>query len=387
MTPRKICVVITARPSYARIRSALEEIQLRPALKLQLIVAASALLDRYGNAFQIIEKEGFSIDRRVYMILEGENHITSAKSTGLGLAEMATALDDLKPDMVVTVADRFETMATAIASAYMNIPLVHIQGGEVTGSIDEKVRHAITKLSDYHCVATPLAAERVMKMGEQKDRVFVTGCPSIDLALKAVSKPYSVLEILQRYHKKGVGAKLDLDQPYIVVLQHPVTTEYQKARFHIEETLHAVHKSGVQALWFWPNVDAGSDGTSKGIRAFREQFHPAKIHFFKNIPPEDFLKVAKKSMGLLGNSSVAIRECEALEVPVINIGNRQSGRERGTNVLDVDYDQTLILKAIQNLPNRGSISSHHLYGDGKAGSRIADLLSTIPLTTEKRLAY
>ena len=147
---RKICCVITARPSYARIRTALAAIKAHPDLELQLVVAASALLDRYGNAARVIESEGFHIDRRVYMIIEGENLATSAKSTGIGLSELATVFDDLKPDAVITIADRFETIATSVAAAFMNIPLVHIQGGEVTGSIDEKVRHANTKLADLH---------------------------------------------------------------------------------------------------------------------------------------------------------------------------------------------------------------------------------------------
>src|SRR5690348_12783364 len=149
---RRVCVVITARPSYSRIRTALAAIAAHPALELQLIVTASALLDRYGGADKVIENEGFRIDRRVYTIVEGENLVTSAKSTGFGLSELATVFDDLKPDMVISIADRFETMATALAAAYMNIPLVHVQGGEITGSIDEKVRHAITKLADIHLV-------------------------------------------------------------------------------------------------------------------------------------------------------------------------------------------------------------------------------------------
>ena len=173
------------------------------------MVAASALLDRYGNAQNVIESEGFRIDRRVYMILEGENLVTSAKSTGLGMSEMATVFDDLRPDVVVTIADRFETMATAVAAAYMNIPLVHIQGGEVTGSIDEKVRHAVTKLADLHMVATEHAAERVVRMGERPDRVFNTGCPSIDVAHRALRHPeVDWSEIFGRFG--GVGQRPDI---------------------------------------------------------------------------------------------------------------------------------------------------------------------------------
>jgi UDP-hydrolysing UDP-N-acetyl-D-glucosamine 2-epimerase len=383
---RKVCVVITARPSYARIRSLLEAIQTRPELELQLVVAASALLDRYGNAQNVIESEGFRIDRRVYMILEGENLVTSAKSTGLGMSEMATVLDDLRPDVVVTVADRFETMATAVAAAYLNIPLVHVQGGEVTGSIDEKVRHAVTKLADVHMVATERAAERVVRMGERPDRVFNTGCPSIDVARRALEKPeVDFDEIFARFG--GVGERPDISGGYVVVVQHPVTTEYQASRRHVEETLHAIAEGGIPALWFWPNVDAGSDGTSKGIRAFRETHRLPQVHFFKNLPPEDFIRVLDRARCIVGNSSVGIRECSYLGVPTVNIGGRQEGRDRGRNVIDVAYDRKQIRAAIERCMKLGKFDSDLLYGDGRSGERIARLLVDVPLEIEKRLPY
>ena len=169
---RKVCVVVTARPSYSRIKTALQAIAAHPELELQLVVAASALLDRYGNTVAYIEKDGFEIAARVYMVLEGENLVTSAKSTGLGLVELATVFDNLRPDVVVTIADRYETLATAVAASYMNIPVAHVQGGEITGSIDEKVRHAVTKLSNLHFVASTKAAERVIRMGEPSDTVY-----------------------------------------------------------------------------------------------------------------------------------------------------------------------------------------------------------------------
>ncbi|MCK6582172.1 MAG: UDP-N-acetylglucosamine 2-epimerase, partial [Anaerolineales bacterium] len=174
---RKICVVVTARPSYSRIRTALHAIKANPDLELQLVAAASTLLDQYGNAIRYMEQDGFEISSKVYMVVEGENLTTMAKTTGLGLLELATTLDNLKPDVVVTIADRYETLATAIAASYMNIPLVHIQGGEVTGTIDEKVRHAVTKLADLHLVSTKKAADNVIRMGEYPDSVYITGCP------------------------------------------------------------------------------------------------------------------------------------------------------------------------------------------------------------------
>lgn len=383
---RKICVVVTARPSYARIRSVLEAIRERPDLELQLVVAASALLDRYGNAYKVIESEGYRIDRRVYMVLEGENLVTSAKSTGLGMAELATVFDHLRPDAVVTIADRYETIATAVAATYLNIPLVHIQGGEVTGSIDEKVRHAVTKLADLHMVSTERAAERVIRMGERPDRVFKTGCPSIDVARRALEQPAIDHDALFDGYG-GVGERLDLSGGYLVVLQHPVTTEYDESRQHVEETLHAIAAIGVPTLWFWPNVDAGSDGTSKGIRAFRETYPVLHIHFFKNLPPEDFIRVVYHSRCIVGNSSTAIRECSYLGVPAVNIGTRQEGRDRGANVLDVPYDRNAIKVTIEKSMTGERFEPDHLYGDGRSGERIAELLAVAPLEIEKRLTY
>jgi GDP/UDP-N,N'-diacetylbacillosamine 2-epimerase (hydrolysing) len=382
---RKICVVVTARPSYSRIRTALKAIDEHPDLELQLVVAASALLDRYGSAIQSIERDGFPIQARVYMVLEGENLVTSAKSTGIGLSELATVFDNIRPDAVVTIADRYETLATAVAASYMNIPLVHVQGGEVTGSIDEKVRHSVTKLSNLHLVSTQLAAERVRKLGEDPGTVHVTGCPSIDIAADVANEPEMDFDPFQKYG--GVGPKTDLSKGYLVVMQHPVTTEYEEARHQIEETLYAVKDFSLPVLWFWPNVDAGSDGTSKGIRVFREKENPRNFHLFRNMFPEDFLRLLCASTAIVGNSSVAIRECSYLGVPAVNIGTRQMGRERGHNVIDVAHDRQEIADAIATHIKRGKPKRDLLYGDGKAGARIADCLAQAGLTIEKRLTY
>jgi UDP-hydrolysing UDP-N-acetyl-D-glucosamine 2-epimerase len=378
---RKICVVVTARPSYSRIRTALKAIDQHSDLELQLVVAASALLDRYGSAIHSIERDGFPIVARVYMVLEGENLVTSAKSTGIGLSELATVFDNIRPDAVVTIADRYETLATAVAASYMNIPLVHVQGGEVTGSIDEKVRHSVTKLSNLHLVSTQLAAERVRKLGEDPDTVHVTGCPSIDIAADVAADPEMDFDPFQKYG--GVGPTADLSKGYLVVMQHPVTTEYEEARHQVEETLYAVRDFSLPVLWFWPNVDAGSDGTSKGIRVFREKENPPNFHLFRNMFPEDFLRLLCGSTAIVGNSSVAIRECSYLGVPAVNIGTRQMGRERGCNVIDVDHDRQEIAHAIATHIEREKPRRDVLYGDGNAGVRIADCLVQAELTIEK----
>lgn len=382
---RKVCVVVTARPSYSRIKTALKAIEAHPDLELQLVVAASALLDRYGTAVRYIEEDGFKIAARVYMVLEGENLAAMAKTTGLGLLELATVFDNLRPDVVVTIADRYETLATAVAASYMNIPVAHVQGGEVTGSIDEKVRHAVTKLADLHFASTAQAVGRIIRMGEDPAAVHMTGCPSIDLAAEILPDPVLNFDPLEKYG--GVGPPVKLSEGYVVVMQHPVTTEYELARQQVYETLSAVRDTGLPALWFWPNVDAGSDGTSNGIRAFRETERPPNIRFFKNMSPVDFLRLIYNSRCLVGNSSVGVRESSFLGVPVVNIGSRQAGRDRGRNVVDVRHDRQAITAAIHHQVDHGRYALDSLYGDGQAGPRIAQLLSTAPLKIDKRLTY
>ena len=177
---RKVCVVVASRANYGRVKYVLKAIQAHPDLELQLVVGASVLLDRFGNALRVIEKDGFTPTRKIYYVIEGENLETQAKSTGLGIIELSTVFEDIRPDVVVTVADRYETMATAIAATYLNIPLAHIQGGEITGNIDELVRHAITKMSHYHFPSTEQSKERLIKMGEEPERIVNSGCPSVD---------------------------------------------------------------------------------------------------------------------------------------------------------------------------------------------------------------
>ncbi|MCS5611113.1 MAG: UDP-N-acetylglucosamine 2-epimerase [Candidatus Poribacteria bacterium] len=381
---RSVCVVITARASYARIKTLLIAIRERSDLELQLVVAGSALLGRYGSVIDVIQKDGFEINAEVYMVVEGGNLITSAKSTGMAIIELAPVFERLKPSIVITVADRYETIATAIASTYLNIPVAHVQGGEVTGSIDEKVRHAVTKLSTIHFVSTQIARERVIKMGELPEYVFFTGCPSIDLAyLVDQNGGYLTKDDL----KTGVGAVDPQVGDHIVVLQHPVTLEWETAHDQIVETFEAVSSVDKQTFWFWPNIDAGSESSSKALREFREKGRSGKIRFMRNLRPESFLELINSAMCLVGNSSVGIREAAFLGVPVVNIGTRQDGRERANNVIDVGHSRDRIREAIDTQIKHRKYESSELYGDGKAGERIAKLIAESDLPIEKRLAY
>ena len=379
---RKICVTVASRANYGRIKSVLSAIKVHPDLELQVIVGASALLYRFGSVIDIIRNDGFDVHGSAYQIIEGENPTTMAKSTGLAIMELAGLLERLQPDIVLTVADRFETMGTAIASSYMNIHLAHTQGGEVTGSIDESVRHAITKLSHIHFPATVRSREYIMKMGEDPEHVHMVGCPSMDIIADV---DLSLDGVFEKYG--GVGGAINPDDPYIVVLQHPVTTEYGSGLKQINQTLEAVRRVGLQTIWFWPNVDAGSDDISKGLRMFREQHPDVPIHFYRNMEPVDYGRLINNCVVLVGNSSSAIREGSFLGVPAVNIGTRQQGRERSDNVIDVDYHADEVEGAMKKQIEHGHYARSGLYGDGRASHRVADILAKELPSIQKSLHW
>ncbi|MGD9168365.1 MAG: UDP-N-acetylglucosamine 2-epimerase [Syntrophobacterales bacterium] len=383
MAKRKVCVVVNSRANYGRIKSVLRAIREHPDLDLILIVGASALLWRFGNVAEQIREDGFQTDAIVYSIVEGENPTTMAKSTGMGIMELATQFENLKPDVVITVADRFETIATAIAASYMNIPLAHTQGGEVTGSIDESVRHAITKLAHIHFPATEKAKENVIRMGEDPEKVFLTGCPAIDIVADLDLTPPD--DLLIRY--KGVGPDLDIHKPYLVVLQHPVTTEYGSGFDQINETLEAIKTIRMQTIWLWPNVDAGSDSISKGLRMFRENEKPDYAHFYRHFSVEDYARLIANCACLVGNSSSGIREGSFLGVPAVDIGTRQAHRERAANCINVSYNHKEIEEAIRRQIENGRYPSDTTYGDGTAGEKIAAILADVNINIQKRLMY
>ena len=383
---KKICIVIGSRANYSSIKSVMDNIKKRKKLKLQLILNTSSLLYKYGNVSHLIEKDGFEINEKIYNLIEGESLLTMAKSTGLGLIEVSTAFDRLKPDIVLTVGDRFETMATVLAASYMNIPLAHTMGGEISGTIDESIRHAVTKLSHIHFPANKKAAEVIRKLGEDKDKIFNVGCPRIDLVRKIIKDKTIILK--NNIFNLGVGDKLDLKKPFLIISQHPVTTEFYDAEQQMKTTLESVSKIDIQVIVLWPNADAGSAYISKAIRSFREKNNRSAIHFFKNLPIEIYIKLLDKTKCLVGNSSSGIREGNYIGVPCVNIGSRQNGRDRGLNVIDVDYDNLKITKAIKKQIKISKYKSENLYGDGTAGKKITDILSSeLDIKVQKTLEF
>jgi UDP-hydrolysing UDP-N-acetyl-D-glucosamine 2-epimerase len=392
---KKIAVVIGSRANYASIKSVMRALKKIAYIELQIFVGASALLGKYGNVVNLIKQDGFEINEKFYMIVEGENPETMSMSTGLGIMKLTEIFMKYRPDIVITIGDRFETIATAISASYLNIHLAHTMGGEVSGTIDESIRHAVTKFSHIHFPANKKAADRIIKMGENPECVFVTGCPRIDI----------VKEIINNNHKrknmdedefwikyKGVGGRFSLYKDrFLLVVQHPVTTEFGKNREHIRKTLMALKEIEMPTIMLWPNADAGSDEISKEIRTFREKYKNNEwLHLFINLPIEIFITLMDSCSCMVGNSSSAVREGAIVGVPAVNIGTRQIGRERGENIIDVDYDRDQILEAIKKQLKNGKYEPNYIYGDGKAGERIGKILTEIDLDkipVQKRICY
>ena len=308
------------------------------------------------------------------MEINGSNPLTMTKSVGLAIIELSTVLDQLNPDIVIAPVDRFESLAMGVTPALMNIHVAHIQGGEVTGTIDESIRHALTKMSHLHFVATEKSFERVAKMGEPQETIFNVGCPGTDLLLR--TPKMDNMTTIEKLNDEIIKSrkKLNPNDPYLFMVQHPVTTEFGSASDQIIETVEALKQFNEQIIILWPNIDAGSDVISKALR--HHEHNRNNIVILKHIPTEIFVNVLRNTLCQIGNSSSGIREACYFGTPVVNIGTRQSGRERGKNVIDAWYDRKEIAQAVKNQINHGKYSVEHIYGDGTAGEKIVDILAS-----------
>lgn len=384
---KKICVLIGSRANYSSIKNVLYELKKNKKTKLLIIAFSSALLDKFGKVSEIIKKDGFKIDEEIYNHLDGETPLTMSKSTGLAIIELSSILSKHKPDIVLTIGDRYETIATAISSTYLNIPLAHTMGGEVSGTIDESIRHAITKFSHIHFPASKDAFNRIIKLGENKKNVFMVGCPRIDEVKKILNKKVSINQIEKSLFTTGVGNKFHLKQKFLLLSQHPVTTEFSLSDKHIENTLLAIKKINLPTIGLWPNPDAGSAEMAKVIRKFREVGFSNNIYFFKNLDLNTYINLMNLTSCLIGNSSSAIREGAFIGTPSVNIGSRQSGRERASNVIDADNNTLNISKAIAKQLVRKKYKSSNIYGDGNSAKKITKILSNIKVNIQKRITY
>lgn len=379
---RKVCVVLVDRANYGRMKPVMRAVQDHPHLELQTICTGTMLLERFGEAVKIVESDGFPVNGRIYVELEGSVPATMAKSVGFAMIEFSTEYHRLQPDIVLLIGDRYEALGAAIAAAYMNLCLCHIQGGEVSGSIDESARHAITKFAHYHFPATQRAAEYILRMGERPDSVLGVGCPSSDIAKQVTEDGIS--DIL---NQSGSGCVIDPAKPFLLVVFHPITTQFGGEREQTEHLLEALDRIGCQAVLLWPNIDAGSDHISKMIRVFRDRKQTKWLRTLINVPPEAYQKVLKCAACAVGNSSSFVRDAGFYGTPVVLVGDRQQGRERDVHVMPSTVEVDTIESAVRIQLSHGRYKPSTLYGDGAVSERIADALSHLEPYTQKRIHY
>ena len=379
---RRIACITGTRADYPRVRSVLKEISSRPGLDLDIIVTGSHLLDDYGYSAQEILDDGFEISKKVEMFKgDFDSPLGMAQASARCTSGIAEALDDIKPDLVLITVDRVETLASITAASLMNFPIAHIQGGEVTGTIDESIRHAVTKLSHIHFPATQDAAQRIINMGEKEEHVFNTGCPYIDEINSMEALDVGIL---------GEKYGFDSEKKLVIFTQHSVTTEFEESLTQVEETILALENfSEVQIICFFSNTDAGG---KKIIDRIGEQANFIKI---PNMLSTDFLSLMSHSSLMIGNSSAGIREAPSFKLPVINIGTRQNGRLRAANVIDVNHNsleiKEAITKCLYNEEFKNSLKELvNPYGVGTAAIQIVDVLENIELNKEliqKEICY
>lgn len=383
MSTRKICVLTGTRADFGLLRPIMEAIQQHPDLELQTLVTAMHLEPLFGLTYRAVEGAGFPISAKVLMNPPEDSGKGMAFSVADGVRGMTKALSKLRPDILLLLGDRSEVLAGTVAAMYLNIPVAHIHGGDVTrGGIDENVRHAVTKMASIHFAATAKSAERIRKMGEDDWRIHVVGAPALDTILKM--NPLSRAKLARRFD-------LPEDRPWFLVVQHSVTTEAEVAGEQFAETLSALDAFDVEKIFLYPNSDAG--GLQIIALLERIKAEPGN-HVFTSIPHREFLSLLNHCSVMVGNSSSGIIESSSFKVPVVNIGIRQEGRERAANVVDVPHDRQAIESAIDKvIADEFTDSIEHIanpYGDGNASSRIVEVLATVALDKrliQKQIAY
>jgi UDP-hydrolysing UDP-N-acetyl-D-glucosamine 2-epimerase len=379
---RKVCVVLVDRANYGRLKPVMQSLQTHPDLELQIIAAGTMVLERFGNPVAIVRRDGFHIDGEVFLELEGSTPATMAKSVGFGVVEFASEFQRLRPDLVLVIGDRYEALSAVIAAAYMNLCIVHVQGGEVSGSIDESARHAITKFAHFHCPSTVRSRDFLLRMGESPDTILEIGCPSSDLA-KTMPRELPIDFI----NSTGSGALIKKEDPFLLVIFHPTTTQFGGEQTQIQEVLEALDRLRVQTIMLWPNIDAGADRISKAIRVFRDHKAPDWLRTLTNLEPDTYLQVLSNASCAIGNSSSFVRDASFFGTPVVLVGERQEGREVTEHVAAVAPVAPLLFDAISAQLQHGRYEPSTLYGDGNTAQRIADAIARLTPYVQKRLHY
>ena len=367
---KKILVTTGTRAEYGILRPVLNEIIKSKKLQLYLTVTGTHLSKKHGYTINEIKHDGFKISSSFKMIPKDDTLFSLSKSIGKGILKFSEIFNKVKPDLNLVLGDRGEMLASAIAASQMNIPNVHIHGGDVSGGIDEYNRHAITKLSNIHFAATQKSKKRIIKMGENPKNVFFTGSPSLDEIRQNKITDKKTLEKI--YDIKFSGEE-------ILLLQHPVTTQIEFSKKQILNTLRAIVKLKKTTIVISPNSDPGNATIFKNIQIYSKKFD--FIRLYNSLPRSDYLGLLKNCGVLVGNSSSGIIESSVFQTPVVNIGIRQAGREKGKNVINVkDNSIKSINKAIVKslkIKKLSKKSSNYIYGKGDTAKKIVKILEKI----------
>ncbi|MDW7776901.1 MAG: UDP-N-acetylglucosamine 2-epimerase [Methanosarcinales archaeon] len=382
---RKIAVITGTRAEYGLLYPVMQAIQDHSELDLLIIATGMHLSPEHGYTVKEIEKDGFKVDVAVDMLLSNDTGASISKSVGIGVIGITQALEQIKPDIVLILGDRDEPFAGAIAALHMNIPIAHIHGGDSTtgGCIDEGIRHSITKFAHTHFPATEESAARIEKLGEEPWRIHTVGAPGLDTILN--TELLLKEQLIEQY-------LLNANEPLLLAIQHPVTTQPKNAANEMRTTLEALSELGLQTILIYPNSDAG--GRSM-IEVIKEHEHLPFLRTFKSLPHVDYLSLLNIADALVGNSSSGIIEASSFHLPVVNIGIRQEGRQRTNNVIDVASDKDKIFKAINTALYDKAFKQKvnkcvNPYGNGKAGLRIAEVLAGIEINQkllQKKITY
>lgn len=368
---RHVLFVTGTRAEYDILRSVIAAVEATDGLRASIVVTGAHLAPMYGHSVDLIEADGVTIAGRLETLLNADSPAGRVKSAAIQLSGLVDLLVEQRPDFVVAPMDREEAITTALAGAYLGIPVVHIGGGDTAsdGNIDNSVRDAVTKLSHLHMVTTEASAERVRRLGEAPWRVHVVGAPGLD---RFVAEP--PIGDAALWNELG----RDPSGPFAVLIQHPIITSVDRSGELVETTMRALLDVGRPVFVSYPNSDAGSQRAITVIDRYVAE-HPDVFHGYRNLGRHVFVNLLRRASVLVGNSSAGIIEAPVLGLPAVNIGPRQVGREHGRNVLFVDHDETAIAAAVRRAMDdeafRASVADgDSVYGDGTAGRRIAEIL-------------
>ncbi len=381
---RKVLIVTERRADFSRFKPVIDKINKDKKLDYMLVVTGIHLLKKYGYSINEIRKTGLKINKTFKMYsnvsLHNDDGATMVSSFGVAIINLSKILKKMKPDVVLSGFDIAANFAVTVAAAHMNIPVAHIQGGEVSGTIDESIRHAMSKFSHYHLVSNKDAQQRLIKMGEEKSKIHIVGCPSLEALFNE-----KLLDEKMLNKKFGI----DFKKKFIIVIQHSVTTELYDTKNQILNTIQAIKKSKIQTLFICPNNDAGSTIIIKAIKRSKNIFYTPTLTL------SEYRSLLQKCFALVGNSSSGIHEASSFYKPVINIGSRQNGRLRSKNIIDVKHNKNEILKALLSLEDKGFYKRliknlKNPYSLSNTSSRIVRILKKINLDNkllQKRITY